>query len=725
MQLTREDVDVFEIKDYLGKKFDCKCGRKHGVGIEDVIIESGAINRLPQIMKENGYKKAFVVSDNNTYLAAGKKVEGILRDNKYNTRSLIYERKGHLVPDERALGEFMAYYHKDVDVLIVVGSGVLSDISKYISHMLDIPSIMVATAPSMDGYASVGSAFILKSTKISLNSMPPNIIIGDIDVLRRAPMDMIVAGLGDMLGKYSSLRDWKLSNIVTGEYHCSIVEYMVRSSLEKCIENIEGYARRDEAAIGHLMEGLVLAGIAMSFIGNSRPASGSEHHMSHFWELISLMEQRTPVAHGIQVGIATLITTGLAKKLIDMDVDFDNILDSVASIDIDRWEDEIGRVYKDAAQETIKLNKKPLHEMISERKKRVISIRDNWNEILRTLKKGPESRQIEKLYKTVGRNVATRPIDVGFDRNLILDTILYAKEVRQRYTILQLLWDLGLLEDLAIDLTRGGKVSWQAHQSSTTEVPENTMAAFEYAWNLGGIPEADIRTTKDRVIICLHDSALMRTGYEVPDSYKDVDASLLNFEDLRQIDVGSKYGKQYKGEGIPALRDVFKAMKQSDDRLLYLDFKDVVLEELVNLIEEYDIGNRIIFAHNSHDNCIKVKSMLDGIGTMLWIGGKADAIKEKFERARASNFKGLTQVQLHLNDKSTPHEGWRYDLDLDFIRYCYDIAEDYGIDLEVLPFEFSREDIYTLLDIGIRWFAVDYPKRFVDYVKDYQNPSSR
>src|SRR5699024_5045904 len=167
----------------------------------------------------------------------------------------------------------------------------------------------------------------------------------------------------------------------------------------------------------------------------------------------------------------------------------------------------------------------------------------------------------------------------------------------------------------------------------------------------------------------------------------------------------------------PALEEVFEAMKGHEDRLLYLDFKDVDLKALAALIDSYDIGNKVIFAHNNHQNCIEIKDMIKNIGTMLWIGGSEKAIKEKFDRALASNFEGLDQVQLHLNDRKEQSPGWRYDLDIAYLKECYAKTHQYGIDLEVLPYEFDSQDIKALLDIGIRWFAVDYPERFVNYIK--------
>ncbi|MFU0799043.1 MAG: glycerophosphodiester phosphodiesterase family protein [Xylanivirga thermophila] len=269
---------------------------------------------------------------------------------------------------------------------------------------------------------------------------------------------------------------------------------------------------------------------------------------------------------------------------------------------------------------------------------------------------------------------------------------------------------------MSIKLENGEIVRWQAHQSTCTEVPENTMAAFKYIWKIGGIPEADIRTTGDGIIICLHDKNLARTGYNIPEEYRNVPASSLTYKEVSMWDVGRKYGEDYTGERVPALEDIFKFMKDHEDRLLYLDFKDVDLEKLAMLIDLYGINNRIIFAHNNQQNCIAVKNMISNIRTMLWIGGSEESIKEKFDNALATRFEGLDQVQLHLNDKKEKTADWRYDIEASYLEYCYNITDKYGVDLEVLPYEFEKGDIQKLLNIGIRWFAVDYPKRFISYI---------
>lgn len=259
-------------------------------------------------------------------------------------------------------------------------------------------------------------------------------------------------------------------------------------------------------------------------------------------------------------------------------------------------------------------------------------------------------------------------------------------------------------------------VFWQAHQSTSTVRPENTMAAFQYAWDLGGIPEGDIRATKDGVIVCMHDYTLKRTT-NASDGYENIPIEELTFEQIRRWDAGIKTGSEYEGEKVPSLHEVFEAMGKCHDRRLYLDYKELSLDSLAEIIKGSGRAKQVIFAHNKQDNCIKIKGLIQEIGTMLWIGGSSLSIKEKFEETRRNEFEGLTQVQLHLYPKEDTNHPWFYELDLEFLEYAFKKTRQQNIDLEVLPYEFTDYTIHTILDMGIRWFAVDFPKEFIESVE--------
>ncbi|WP_080834816.1 glycerophosphodiester phosphodiesterase [Cohnella massiliensis] len=260
-------------------------------------------------------------------------------------------------------------------------------------------------------------------------------------------------------------------------------------------------------------------------------------------------------------------------------------------------------------------------------------------------------------------------------------------------------------------------ICWQAHRGGGAhEAPDNTMAANRYAWKLGGIPEADIRTTKDGVIVCLHDETASRTT-TAPAESKDKPISALTFEETRAWDAGIKFDAKFRGEKIPALEEAFSEMRGHPERMMYLDLKDANLVHLGRLIDRYGVNGQLIFTHHRQENCREMKRIADGVRSMLWIGGNGEQIRLKFEQALKTSFDGLDQVQLHLNEKPERDEEWRYELEPDFLAYALREASRCGVDLEVLPFAFDKLSIRNLLDLGIRWFATDEPSRFLDGVR--------
>ena len=284
---------------------NCPCGKEH-IFSSEVVTGKGAVNKLPEILGEMNFKSAFMFADKNTCRAAGERVAEILEKAGIKIKKYIFAKE-ILEPDEENVGLAIMNFDPSCDVVIGVGSGVINDISKIVSNVSGKKYIIVGTAPSMDGYASATSSITMEGLKISLNSKCADVIIGDTDVLCNAPMKMMLSGLGDMLAKYVSICEWRISHIINGEYYCEDIAQLVRGSLKKCVDNAEGLLQRDEEAVKAVFEGLIICGAAMKFAGLSRPASGIEHYLSHIWDMRGA-EFGTPVElHGIQCAIGTLI----------------------------------------------------------------------------------------------------------------------------------------------------------------------------------------------------------------------------------------------------------------------------------------------------------------------------------------------------------------------------------------------------------------------------------
>ena len=215
----------------LNEKFEnCSCGRKHICLIDYVKIGKGAINTLPLLCEK--YNSILLVCDNNTFRICGKNVETILAE-KISNRIVLESNGDVVIPNEEKISEIESGIQSETDLIIGVGSGVINDLCKYVSFRHNLEYFIVATAPSMDGYASVGAALILKGMKVTINARPPKAIIGDTDVLKNAPQKMIQAGYGDIIGKYSCLNDWKLSALINNEYFCDNIYNLTLSQTEK------------------------------------------------------------------------------------------------------------------------------------------------------------------------------------------------------------------------------------------------------------------------------------------------------------------------------------------------------------------------------------------------------------------------------------------------------------------------------------------------------------
>jgi glycerol-1-phosphate dehydrogenase [NAD(P)+] len=442
----------YKIENLINKNIKCTCGKIHYAGIADIIIGKDAINRIPGLLAKYQCQNLFLVADENTYGVVGEKVEKLLREHGFNLSVHIFQREKPLVADERAIGELLIRLNKDTDMLIAVGSGTLNDLLKYISYKLHIPYIIVATAPSMDGYSSFVSPLIVGNLKITFEVTTPRAIIADIDILKKAPLNMLQAGLGDMLGKYTGLCDWELTKIINDEYYCNWVVGLVKKSIEKCINNLSGILERNEMAIASLTEGLILSGIAMNLIGNSRPASGSEHHLSHCWEIMFLLSGKEAILHGIKVGIATVAITKLFHMLKNRQkIDCTVALEKIGNFDKQEWTQKINQIFQVAAASIIAMEEDSMKNSIESHRKRIKIIEKKWFDIIKMIDQIlPTTKTIEKILLDVKAPI--NPIQIDIDADTFYNSLIYGKEVRNRYGILQLLWDLGLLEEFSREI---------------------------------------------------------------------------------------------------------------------------------------------------------------------------------------------------------------------------------------------------------------------------------
>ena len=299
------------ISQWAGMEYSCACGKSHKVDIQAIRVGSGVIQELPGILRDLGASHIFLVTDNYTYEAAGRQVEQLLDQAGLAYHKRVFQTETPLVPNEYALGSVLAAMTSQDDMLLAVGSGTLNDVTKYVSARTGVPYVIAATAPSMDGYASTVAPTILDGFKTTLPAVYPAAIVADVDILKDAPMPMLTAGFGDIIGKFTSLADWRLSHQLNGEYYCPEVAGVIEAAVETCAANAQALAQREPQAIQAVTEALILSGLAMGMVGVSRPASGAEHQMAHYWEMDALRRGEEHPLHGNAVGVGTVLAASL------------------------------------------------------------------------------------------------------------------------------------------------------------------------------------------------------------------------------------------------------------------------------------------------------------------------------------------------------------------------------------------------------------------------------
>lgn len=403
----------------------CECGKTHSCDIDYVYIERGAISHLKEICKD--YNSVLIVADENTYGAAGEKTVCALEGKKIE--KVIFTGKKVLVPNEEAINTVTENLD-GIDAIIGIGSGVIQDLCKYISFYNNVPYMVVATAPSMDGYASDGAAMITGGMKVTYKAGLPRAIIADTEVLANAPIDMIRAGYGDIIGKFSALNDWKLSKCINDEYFCDYIYNLTMEQIDRTLKLASGILERNEESIKTLMEALVIIGILMSFAGSSRPASGSEHHLSHFFEITGIIDNTEYFPHGIDVAYSTVITTEIREKILA-----NKFPSKIFRNTREEYENNIKSVYKQVADGCIELQDK----IGNYANDRINTYLEKEAEIREILEEMPASEDIYDMLDLVGLDM--QEFYSLYGKEKIEDAVLYAKDLKDRYTVLWINYD--------------------------------------------------------------------------------------------------------------------------------------------------------------------------------------------------------------------------------------------------------------------------------------------
>jgi len=274
----------------------------------------------------------------------------------------------------------------------------------------------------------------------------------------------------------------------------------------------------------------------------------------------------------------------------------------------------------------------------------------------------------------------------------------------------------------------------QAHRGAGDLAEENTLEAFQLGWKMGCIPESDLRTTKDGIIVAFHDGNFSRVVKNVTPDMKSKGVKDVTFAELEKLDVGSYHGEKFAGRHVSKMSDVFALMTGKPDRQLYLDIKNVSLPELAKLVVDAKVESQVILASTKYDIIRSWKKLVPQSQTLQWMGGTEEYLEGRFAELRKTDFADVTQLQIHVNIKGavgTKVEQKFIDAvkrdsvdpfkesDTFLLTKAAEVR-GHGILIQTLPWGATSKAVYwKLMDLGFMSFATDHPDVTQDAVKAY------
>lgn len=258
------------------------------------------------------------------------------------------------------------------------------------------------------------------------------------------------------------------------------------------------------------------------------------------------------------------------------------------------------------------------------------------------------------------------------------------------------------------------KITVQSHRGAGNLMPENSLDAFGLAWKLGTVPEADLRTTNDGVIVAFHDNNFKRILPNAAAAIQNKGVRDLTWSEVQKLDIGAWKGTHFAGQRVPRMMDVYQILRQHPERKVYIDIKNVDLEQLAR--ESKGVHGQLILASTDYNLIRRWKTIAPDSFTLLWMGGPEEQLRKRLDVLRAAQFAGVTQLQIHVRPASngaiTPSE--------EFLRSTGEELRTHGILFQVLPYDITEPaQIWRLMDLGVASFATDFPDVMMKAIRDY------
>lgn len=399
-----------------------------------VVVEKAAINRAGALFVEAfGHSPALLVSDGAALGIGGFALIQSLEQQGIEVRQCSFATSENLGVHEFTIRRVRRALAEDASIAVVLGSGTLNDIAKRASYEADRPYMVVATAPSVDGYTTPGVRITNKDKQLNLACNGPTVVVGDTDILSAAPQQMISSGFGVCMSSYTAGADWIIADHLGLQAMRKDIWKMVQLPLRKVYASSKGVAHRSERAIGQLFEALAARGIAMQIVEGRYPARGAEHVLAQQWSSLN-------VEYGLKVAVATLSMSFLYEMLPRMD------FSSLMQRPIENWHEREQVIKQSFPDEEVLQQAKErfLHsEGLMHRRQAILIALPHI--LRRCTVHLPPYRELRAAMAEVG--CPTSYEELGLTKEEFVQTLREAQMVSSGYSLLDLLYEAGFLEE--------------------------------------------------------------------------------------------------------------------------------------------------------------------------------------------------------------------------------------------------------------------------------------
>ena len=421
----------------------------------------GCMKKVPDMFKKLfPGKKAIVVADNNTFKAAGQTVDTYLRESGLDVETPFIFEDPELFAEWKYIEQLEAYLKERDVIAVAVGSGVINDLTKLVSHHLGRRYIIVGTAASMDGYTAYGAS-ITSSGHHPRSDCPAHLGVAlDPTIAAKAPEGMSASGYADLMAKIPAGADWIIADCVGSEAVDPFAFALVQDKLRDALSEPDAVAAGDVEATGKLADGLIMSGFAMQAISSSRPASGTDHQFSHFWDMEGLCYEGKHVSHGFKVAVGTLVSTACLEYLLTKDftkLDIDACI--AASPTLEEMEANIREIFAGKPGHLARglVESKGKYCDKENLRKQLEAVKNNWPELKEKIRK--QIIPFDEVHDCLKRVRAPyEPEMIGVTKERLRSTFRCIPFMRNRFTGIDLIYRCGLMNEVEEHLFgKGGK----------------------------------------------------------------------------------------------------------------------------------------------------------------------------------------------------------------------------------------------------------------------------